>query len=282
MKQEKKLGLASIWRKEGTSVAENTMPVFEALLLFEHRPEEASGLQQVLAARFEGAERMEGQYHLNQYDAAVTIGAPEDFSPASVSDFVRGQMWNVRDAGQVLDRCTSAVRLTDENASKLDYKQRGKMLTELIEAGLDCYPDCAAVYIPASGRLVLAGQVRENPARGGDRFLYLCVNTRVFSLRSDGRELLVDTVGLHLLGLPDVQYRFHTLNPNKVAKHAYSVASLLYAVGPMMKSGETIDGMDDYGVTPEIRWPFQYQMAMLEPPRTVMAIQAGEYAVSSQ
>ena len=62
-------------------------------------------------------------------------------------------------------------------------------------------------------------------------------------------------------------------------KHAYSVDSLIYAVGPIMKSGETIDGMDDYGITKEIRWPFQYQQALIEPPRIVMAITPGEYAV---
>lgn len=54
--------------------------------------------------------------------------------------------------------------------------------------------------------------------------------------------MMVDTVGLYLLGLPDIQYHFHSLNPNKVMKHAYSVASLLYSVGAVMKSGETIDG----------------------------------------
>ena len=105
------------------------------------------------------------------------------------------------------------------------------------------------------------------------------MNTRLFSISGASSDMMIDTVGLYLLGLPDVQYHFHTLNPNKVMKHAYSVASLLYAVGAVMKSGETIDGMDDYGVTKEIRWPFQYEHALIEPPRTVMAITPGEYAV---
>lgn len=38
-------------------------------------------------------------------------------------------------------------------------------------------------------------------------------------------------------------------------------------------------GMDNYGISPEIRWPFQYEQALIEPPRVVMAITAGEYAV---
>lgn len=256
-------------------------PVFEALLLFDKEPKalQPELICQALAARFDGAERIEGRYQLGAYGAAVQVGAPNAFDHTTISDFVRGQMWNVKDANGLLSGCTHAVRLTDDNALKMEYKQRGKMLTQLIEAGLALYPDCVAVFVPASGRLVTAEQVRNNPARGGDRFLYLCVNTRLFSISGTNSDMMIDTVGLYLLGLPDVQYHFHTLNPNKVIKHAYSVASLLYAVGAVMKSGETIDGMDDYGVTKEIRWPFQYEPALIEPPRTVMAITPGEYAV---
>ena len=256
-------------------------PVFEALLLFDKEPKalQPELICQALAARFDGAERIEGRYQLGAYGVAVQVGAPNAFDHTTISDFVRGQMWNVKDANGLLSGCTYAVRLADDNALKMEYKQRGKMLTQLIEAGLALYPDCVAVFVPASGRLVTAEQVRNNPARGGDRFLYLCVNTRLFSISGTNSDMMIDTVGLYLLGLPDVQYHFHTLNPNKVIKHAYSVASLLYAVGAVMKSGETIDGMDDYGVTKEIRWPFQYEPALIEPPRTVMAITPGEYAV---
>lgn len=256
-------------------------PVFEALLLFDKEPKalQPELICQALAARFDGAERIEGRYQLGAYGVAVQVGAPNAFDHTTISDFVRGQMWNVKDANGLLSGCTHAVRLADDNALKMEYKQRGKMLTQLIEAGLALYPDCVAVFVPASGRLVTAEQVQNNPARGGDRFLYLCVNTRLFSISGTNSDMMIDTVGLYLLGLPDVQYHFHTLNPNKVIKHAYSVASLLYAVGAVMKSGETIDGMDDYGVTKEIRWPFQYEPALIEPPRTVMAITPGEYAV---
>lgn len=256
-------------------------PVFEALLLFDKEPQalQSELICQALAARFDGAERNKGRYVLHAFEAEVQIDAPKSFDHTTVSDFVRGQMWNVKDANGLLSSCTHAVRLADDNALKMEYKQRGKMLTQLIEAGLALYPDCVAVFVPASGRLVTAEQVRDNPARGGDRFLYLCVNTRLFSISGTNSDMMIDTVGLYLLGLPDIQYHFHTLNPNKVIKHAYSVASLLYAVGAMMKSGETIDGMDDYGVTKEIRWPFQYEPALIEPPRTVMAITPGEYAV---
>lgn len=256
-------------------------PVWEAYLLFNKEPSamEPETVRQALAARFEGAEQTEEGYRLGTYGVPVQVGSPEPFDQGTISDFARGQMWNVKDANGLLMGCTHAVRLADDNALAMEYKQRGKMIPQLIEAGLALYPDCAAVYVPGSGRLVTAEQARNIPARGGDRFLYLCVNTRFFSISGTSSDMMIDTVGLYLLGLPDVQYHFHTLNPNKLMKHAYSVASLLYAVGAMMKSGETIDGMDDYGVTKEIRWPFQYEQALIEPPRTVMAITPGEYAV---
>lgn len=256
-------------------------PVFEIELLFENCPEEAGreAIEKALSERLDSAAWAEDAYTVGKYPARICVDPPSPFDPSCISDFTRGQMWNVPQANQLLARCTHHVRLSDQNAQGLDYKARGDLIVQMTEAVFACYPDCVAVYTPAAGRLLTAEQMRSNPSRGGDRFLYLCVNTRFFSVSGTEGDMMIDTVGLSQIGLPDLQYHFHSLNPNALMKHAYSVASLLYAVGPMMKSGETIDGMDNYGISQEIRWPVQYQHGLIEPPRIVMAITPGEYAV---
>ena len=255
------------------------VPVFELEFLFTGCPAAASQgtLQKALAAWLDTVVSTEDGYQVSS--AKICIQAPERFEPEDISDFTRGQMWNIQNANALIRSCTHRVRVAVQDIQTLSYKERGDLIVHMTEAVLDAYADCTAVYTPASGRMLLADQVRNNPARGGDRFLYLCVNTRLFSVNGTTGDMMVDTVGLHTIGLPDLQYHFHSLKPQAVMKHAYSVASLIYAVGPIMKSGETIDGMDDYGITKEIRWPFQYQQALIEPPRIVMAITPGEYAV---
>ena len=37
--------------------------------------------------------------------------------------------------------------------------------------------------------------------------------------------MLIDTVGMSTLFLPDLQYHFHNMDPNWVVNHAYNVAS---------------------------------------------------------
>ena len=39
--------------------------------------------------------------------------------------------------------------------------------------------------------------------------------------------MLVDTLGMSLLFLPDIQYHFHGLDPNLMVNHAYNIALYL-------------------------------------------------------
>ena len=39
--------------------------------------------------------------------------------------------------------------------------------------------------------------------------------------------MLIDTLGMNTLFLPDLQYHFHDMDPNWVVNHAYNVASYI-------------------------------------------------------
>ena len=90
--------------------------------------------------------------------------------------------------------------------------------------------------------------------------------------------MIVDTLGLYAVGLPDIQYHFHGLDPNKVVNHAYTVASYIFENDAPIKSGETIDGISEIGIDRGVRWKCQYEMGLIQPSREVMDICPGEYA----
>ncbi|MNI91289.1 hypothetical protein D3C73_1489270 [compost metagenome] len=90
--------------------------------------------------------------------------------------------------------------------------------------------------------------------------------------------MLVDTLGLYAIGLPDIQYHFHDLNPDDIVGHAYNVASYIFDANAPVKNGETIDGLEDGRMSREVRWRCQYEESLIQPIREVMDICPGEYA----
>lgn len=209
--------------------------------------------------------------------AQVLVSDFEPFDGSSITTLEKSQLWDCPDAEALLDKCRYKVMLSDFMASGLDYKPRCEMLADWLETALRLFPDCTAVWVPSSGKLLSREQILENPAEGAQRFLYFGVNARFFNIEGTN-DMLVDTLGLYAIGLPDVQYHFHSLDPNKVVTHAYSVASYIFENNAPIKSGETIDGISETGIDRSIRWRCQYEMGLIQPSREVMDICPGEYA----
>ena len=91
-------------------------------------------------------------------------------------------------------------------------------------------------------------------------------------------DMLIDTVGMSTLFLPDLQYHFHDMDPNWVVNHAYNVASYILEHDNPIQDGETIDGVADGQMCREIQWKCQYEDALIQPPRGVLDINMGNYA----
>ena len=73
--------------------------------------------------------------------------------------------------------------------------------------------------------------------------------------------MLIDTVGMNTLFLPDLQYHFHSMDPNWVVNHAYNAASYILEHDNPIGDGETIDGIENGRMSREIQWKCQYEDA---------------------
>ena len=76
--------------------------------------------------------------------------------------------------------------------------------------------------------------------------------------------MLVDTLGMSLLFLPDIQYHFHGLDPNLMVNHAYNTALYLLINNNPIETGDTIDGITDGSAQPE-RWICRYEESLIPP-----------------
>ena len=213
--------------------------------------------------------------------AQVVMTEVREFEQSSIDDFARSQLWDVQNGGEILGCCRYQVSIFDMMSAGVEYKERCELLMDWLEAAMELYPGCTAVWIAPAGKLFTAEMVREHGVSREDRFVYFGVNVRFFNIQGTDDQI-VDTLGMYAVGLPDVQYHFHGLDPNRVVNHAYNVASYLFDRNAPVRSGETIDGLLNGNMSQEVQWRCQYEDALIQPVRCVMDICPGEYAAGNR
>jgi hypothetical protein len=114
--------------------------------------------------------------------------------------------------------------------------------------------------------------LRGAPGTPAEDPVYPAVNVRLFQVqgRQEG-EVLMDTIGLAALGLPDLQCHFVGLDPQQVANTLYGAAYYVYENGDVIEDGETIQGAGE-GV---VRWRCRHEDALMDPARVVLDIDPG-------
>ena len=94
--------------------------------------------------------------------------------------------------------------------------------------------------------------------------------------------MIVDSLGMSTLFLPDLQYHFRGMDPNEVVNHAYNVLSYIYDNNNPIKNGDHIDGLVDGKMSQDVQWNVQYENSLIQPIREVIDINMREYAVGNR
>ena len=181
----------------------------------------------------------------------------DKFKGKGFDAFLMSQMWDCQeDRERIFRECKYQVVATDMLAAALPALERANLDADFLEALAELYPTCEAFYFQNCGKLFLAEDVRSHQIEGPDRFIRFGVNVRFFNIEGT-EDMLIDTVGMNTLFLPDLQYHFHDMDPNWVVKHAYNVASYILEHDNPIQDGETIDGVADGQMCREIQWKCQ-------------------------
>ena len=212
----------------------------------------------------------------------LMISDCDEFAPDSINDFQRSQMWDcINDRERILTECKYQITANDMLGGGLPSKVRANMLMDYLEALVELYPECEAVYLLNSGKMILADDIRKNAVSGIGRFIKFAVNARFFNIQGT-EDSIVDTLGLSLLYIEDLQYHFHDMDPNWVVNHACNMALYLLENDRPIKDGDTIDGIRDGMIVQDIQWKCQYEDALVQPARPVMDVCMGEYAAGER
>lgn len=221
----------------------------------------------------------QGEFKEGKAAAQLMLLPCSDFKGEKFDAFQLSQMWDCQEDRERISReCQYQIIATDMMAAALPIHERATLDSDFIDALAELFPSCEAFYFQTSGKLFLAEDVRDHGIEGLDRFIKFGVNVRFFNIE-DTEDMLIDTLGMGILYLPDLQYHFHDMDPNFVVKHAYNAASYILANDNPIKDGETVDGIGETGeMSREVQWRCQYEMALVQPKREVLDICMGTYA----
>ena len=218
-------------------------------------------------------------YEDNDADISPTLMVTncEKIDKPVLDDFERSQVWDCPNVDELLDECQYRVFATDMLASGLEPKARADMLVKYVDALLELYPSCKAVVFGPSRKFLSRETIENHPDKNVTRFIYYAVNVRYFSIQGTD-DMMVDTLGMSTLFYPDLQYHFHGMNPDEIVNHAYSVLYYIFEHDNPIDDGQTIAGLENGDMNPDIKWKVQYEDSLIQPVRTVIDINMGEYA----
>lgn len=197
---------------------------------------------------------------------------------SDVDAFERSQMWDCPDHDKVLEECKYSIAAVDMLAGGLSAQDRAELEMDWLSLLLTLFPDCRAVHFMNSGKLVKAEDIWARTLPDQSMFTYFAVNIRFFRIQGT-EDMIVDTLGMSTVDMPDLQYHFHGADPNSVINHAYNVLCYILDNDCPIKKGDTIDGFDEKGQpSEEIQWTCSYERALIQPVRDVIDINMGVLA----
>lgn len=227
----------------------------------------------------------------------VMITSCEKFDESTIDAMQRSQFWEHKDDyEEILSRCPYSVVANDMMAGNLPPNERANFDMDFVEALIELYPQCEAVYFMNSGTLFLAEEINNHSIPRKDRFVYFAVNVRFFSIQGS-TDKLIDTLGMSTLRLPDLQYHFNPkpaseameMEPDWVVFHARNMAQYIVDNDKhekledfLFKDGDTIDGIRDGKIVQDIFWKCFYEDSLIQPSRLVLDICMNAYAAGER
>lgn len=207
---------------------------------------------------------------------------PAEFS-MKPDEMTRSQFWDMENGADFIENAKYEVIVYAMLSAGLSYREQAELFVAQLDAACEMYPSCGAIFTAGSGKLVpIARFLEDRQWDKAARFLKTAVNVRFFTIE-DTDEMLVDSLGMYLLGLPEVQLHFRALDANFVVNYAYNLLDYQYENDFPIESGDVLDGIGaDGNISENVHWRAQYENSLIQPIRPVLDINCGENAAGSR
>ena len=174
-----------------------------------------------------------------------------------------GQTWDWPEAEQAIARVRAGVIVTELLVAGWSAQDRVNAVTRVVAALAEhLRPDL--VWWPHSQKVSEPGTVVADEVDG-------VLNVRFFSVAGDDEAIVLDTLGLHVFGLPDLQCHFRDREPGEIAGLLYATALYLFDSGDVIGDGNTISGPSG-----DERFVCRRETSLLAPTRPVLDVDLGD------
>lgn len=201
--------------------------------------------------------------------AQCTIMVPDQGkSEVELPDAAFQQNWHWPEANQTARNCSYEILVTDLMSRTLPYKERLNIFMDFLVAVIKItQPN--AVYSSAAQKILNPLNIVSTWEIDKIQMLYVICNVRLYNISNniDDKELLMDTVGLHAIGLPDFQIRFSTADENEIANLLWTYAYYAYEFGDIIVDGNTLEGLKAGS-----KWKCEKQFSLVGPERIVVNV----------
>ncbi len=190
----------------------------------------------------------------------VMAGSPLGTEGKSRPDV--SQTWDWPEADAAVARSRASLLVTELLIAGSTPQQRVAALTAVV-AELARRTGPTAISWPRSQRVT-------DPSRFAAD-LDGVINVRLFTVAGESDVMVMDTLGLHVFGLPDVQCHFRGRAPGEIAGMLFATGVYIFESGDVILDGNTISEPDGEG-----RYVCRREPALLAPARTVLDVDLGD------
>jgi Domain of unknown function (DUF4261) len=179
------------------------------------------------------------------------------------------QTWGFPQARRVLDRCEAVLTIGEMFGRPFPPVQWLDVFRAAVLAV--CH-----LTTPAAAWWPTATQLLPPPSAAGLPLMGL-LNVRLFRVEGSNQDVVMDTLGLQVFGLPDLQCHCHDLELPRLAAYLRNAGNYIFERGDVIRDGDTIEGMQ-----PGEKWRCLQEKALVPPDRLVIDLDPGEGYAAGQ
>lgn len=199
--------------------------------------------------------------------AQCLVAIPDEKYPhIEIPDVAFQQNWHWQEANDAAKACKYELLVTDLMTRTLEYKKRLSLFMNFLVAVTKA-TNPEVIYSVYGQKLIKPNDLFDIWDKDEKQLLYGICNVRLYNL-TDINELLMDTVGLNSIGLPDFQIRFKDYEANEIANLLWNYAYYIYEQGDVIENGNTLEG-----IVSGSKWKCERQASLLDHERIVINVQ---------
>jgi len=169
------------------------------------------------------------------------IIVPEnDKSSIEIPEEAFQQNWHWKNANESAKGCKYALLVSVLLTRTLDYKQRVELFIKFLVAVTKA-TNPQVIYSYSAKKLIDPVQFVKRWDAGSEEALTGLLNVRLFRITdSETVDILMDTIGLSFLGLPDFQLLLKSANEKQIAQLLWNYAYYIFERGDIIENGRRI------------------------------------------